>query len=156
MAAVDNAIADYSGTFRLWLGNVGRAIKTSWIRLTEVADRTLFSVGEAPVTSGDIVQAFIILAIGWGLSRGIRIGIRRVGKKESVGRQAALYTISRLTHYSIILLALLIALTSIGLDFTNLALVAEEVEEAEAGEAPAEGDAKAAAEDAKEDSEKKE
>jgi small-conductance mechanosensitive channel len=124
MAAVDNAIADYSGTFRLWLGNVGRAIKTSWIRLTEVADRTLFSVGEAPVTSGDIVQAFIILAIGWGLSRGIRIGIRRVGKKESVGRQAALYTISRLTHYSIILLAVLVALTSIGLDFTNLALVA--------------------------------
>ena len=41
-----------------------------------------------------------------------------------VGRQAALYTISRLTHYSIILLAVLVALTSIGLDFTNLALVA--------------------------------
>ena len=124
MAAVDNAIGDYSGGFRLWLGNVGQAVKTSWIRVTEVADRTLFSVGETPVTSGDVIQAFIILAIGWALSRGIRMGIRRVSQKESIGRQAALYTISRLTHYSIILLAVLIALTSIGLDFTNLALVA--------------------------------
>jgi small-conductance mechanosensitive channel len=124
MTAVDSAIADYSGAFRLWISNFGRGLKTSWIRLSEVADRTLFSVGETPVTSGDIVQAILILAIGWGLSRGIRIGIRRMGQKDSIGRQAALYTISRLTHYSIILLALLIALTSIGLDFTNLALVA--------------------------------
>jgi small-conductance mechanosensitive channel len=124
MAAVDNAIADYSGGFRLWLGNVGQAAKTAWLRVTEFADRTLFSVGDTPVTFGDIVQALIIFLIGWALSRGIRMAIRRVGQKESVGRQAALYTISRLTHYSIILLALLIALTSIGLDFTNLALVA--------------------------------
>jgi small-conductance mechanosensitive channel len=124
MAAVDNAIAAYSGGFRLWLGNVGQVIRTSWIRFNELADRTLFSVGETPVTSGDVVQAFLILAIGWALSRGIRMAIRRVSQKESVGRQAALYTISRLTHYTIILMALLIALTSIGLDFTNLALVA--------------------------------
>jgi small-conductance mechanosensitive channel len=41
-----------------------------------------------------------------------------------VGTQASLYTISRLTHYTIIIVGLLIALTSIGLDFTNLALVA--------------------------------
>jgi len=124
ISAVDNAIGDYSGGFRLWLGNVGQAFQTTWLRITEVADLTLFSVGETPVTAGEIVQALIILVVGWGLSRLIRIGIRRVGQKDSVGRQAALYTISRLTHYTIILLALLIALTSIGLDFTNLALVA--------------------------------
>jgi potassium efflux system protein len=124
MTATDNAIADYSGGFRLWLGNVGQAVKTSWLRIGELTNRTVFTVGETPVTSGDIVQAILILAIGWGLSRGIRMAIRRVGEKESIGRQAALYTVSRLTHYTIILLALLIALTSIGLDFTNLALVA--------------------------------
>ena len=87
MIAVDNAIADYSGGFRLWLGNVGQAVKTTWLRITELADRTLFSVGDTPVTSGDVAQALIILAIGWALSRGIRLAIRRVGKKESVGRR---------------------------------------------------------------------
>jgi small-conductance mechanosensitive channel len=124
MAAVDNAIGAYSGGFRQVLSNVERGIRTVWIRLTEYAEATLFSVGEAPVTFGDIVQAFIIVIVGWGLSRGIRLGIRRVGEKESQGVQASLYTISRLSHYTIIIVAALIALTSIGLDFTNLALVA--------------------------------
>jgi potassium efflux system protein len=124
MTAVDNAIGDYSGGFRLWLGNVGQAVKTAWLRIGELTDLTVFTVGETPVTSGNMVQALVILAIGWALSRGIRIAIRRVSDKEKIGRQAALYTIGRLTHYAIILVALLIALTSIGLDFTNLALVA--------------------------------
>ena len=85
---------------------------------------TLFSVGEAPVTAGDIVQAIFILVIAWLLSRAVRFAIRRVGRKESVGTQASLYTISRLSHYTIIIVAVFVALTSIGLDFTNLAIVA--------------------------------
>ncbi|MEJ2273977.1 MAG: mechanosensitive ion channel [Woeseiaceae bacterium] len=122
--ALDNAIADYSGGLRLWLSNAGNAARSAWNRVDEVTGSTLFSVGDTPVTFGDIVQAFIILLIGWALSRGIRMAIRRVGQKESIGRQAALYTVSRLTHYAIIILAFLIALSSIGLDFTSLALVA--------------------------------
>ena len=66
----------------------------------------------------------MILLIGWILSRAIRFTINRVGRRESVGTQASLYTLSRLTHYTIIIVAAFVALTSIGLDFTNLALVA--------------------------------
>jgi small-conductance mechanosensitive channel len=124
MAAVDDAIADYSGEFRLWLNNLGRTIKTAWIRVTDMTGMTLFSVGETPVTAGDIVRAVFILFIAWLLSRGIRYAIRRVGRKESTGTQASLYTLSRLSHYTIIIVAVFIALTSIGLDFGNLALVA--------------------------------
>lgn len=124
MAAVDNAIADYSGAFQLWLSNVGRTLKTAWNRVTDVTSMTLFSVGEAPVTAGDIVQAIFILFVAWLLSRAVRFAIRRVGRKESVGTQASLYTISRLSHYTIIIVAVFVALTSIGLDFTNLAIVA--------------------------------
>ena len=109
---------------RSWLANTGRAIRTTWIRLTDLTGATLFSVGGAPVTAGDIVQALFILLIGFLLSRSIRYAIRRFGAKESVGTQASLYTLSRLTHYTIIVLAVLIALGSIGLDFSNLALVA--------------------------------
>ena len=124
MTAVDDAIGAYSGGFRQWLSNVQRGVRSAWIRITEFAGTTLFSVGEAPVTFGDILQAIVIVIVGWLLSRGIRFGIRRVGERESQGVQASLYTISRLSHYTIIIVAVLIALTSIGLDFTNLALVA--------------------------------
>ena len=124
MTAVDNAIADYSGAFRLWLSNLGRTLKTTWNRVTDVTGMTLFSVGEAPVTAGDIVQAIFILVIAWLLSRAVRFAIRRVGRRESIGTQASLYTLSRLSHYTIIIVAVFVALTSIGLDFTNLAIVA--------------------------------
>jgi small-conductance mechanosensitive channel len=124
MRAVDIAIAENLGTLRQWLGNAYRTVKTAWIRLTEVSGTTLFSVKETPVTLGDVIQGVIILIVGWLLSRGIRFAINRVGRKESVGVQASLYTVSRLTHYTIIIVAALIALTSIGLSFTNVAIVA--------------------------------
>jgi len=124
MAAVDDGLATYSGTFGQWLSNANRAVRTAWIRITEFSETTLFSVGETPVTFGDVVQAVIIFMVGLLLSRSIRFAIKRVGSKESAGTQASLYTLSRLTHYTIIIVAVLVALTSIGLDFTNLALVA--------------------------------
>jgi len=124
MRAVDDAIVESSGTLRQWLSNAYRTVRTAWIRLTEVSDTTLFSVKETPVTLGDVVRGVVILIIGWLLSRGIRFAINRVGRKESVGTQASLYTISRLTHYTIIIVAALIALSSIGLSFTNIAIIA--------------------------------
>ena len=124
MVAVDNAIADYSSRFRLWLYNAGRSLKIVWIRVTELTEITLFSAGQTPVTVGDIVQAIVILLIGWLLSRGIRATFRRVGPRESIGTEASVYAISRLTHYAIVIVAVIIALTAIGLDFSNLAIVA--------------------------------
>ncbi|MDJ0917044.1 MAG: mechanosensitive ion channel [Woeseiaceae bacterium] len=124
IVAVDDASSVYSGALKQWFSNLGKAIKTGWIRVSEISGMTLFSVGETPVTPGDIVQAIVILLFGWLLSRLIRSAIRRVGLKESQGAQASLYTISRLSHYTIIIVAVFVALTSMGLDFTNLALVA--------------------------------
>ena len=81
-------------------------------------------MGETPVTGGDILRVLIILAVAWLLSRGVRHTIRRVSRSESSGTQASWYTVGRLTHYGIIIIAVFIALSSIGLDFSNLALVA--------------------------------
>ncbi len=124
MTTVDDAIAAYSGALRQWASKAYRALETSWIRLSEVSETTLFSVAETPVTVGDILQVFVILLLGWLLSRGVRYGITRVGRDESLATQASLYTLGRLLHYTIIIVALLVALGSIGLNFTNLALVA--------------------------------
>jgi len=124
MQVVDVAIADYSGAFKSFLASMSRAAKTAYMRVMGLADTTLFSVGETPVTGGDILRVIIILTVAMLLSRGIQLAIRRVGASEYSGTQASMYTVGRLTHYTIVILALFIALTSIGLDFSNLALVA--------------------------------
>ena len=124
MLVVDNAAAEYEGAFKSWLSGISRSIKTAYIRVAGLADVTLFSVGETPVAGRDILRVLVILGIAYLLSRGIGHAIRRVGEDESSGTQASLYTVGRLSHYTIIILGLVIALSSIGLDFSNLALVA--------------------------------
>jgi small-conductance mechanosensitive channel len=124
ISVVDNAVAESSGPFRSWLSKMSRLIETGWIRVTDSANATLFSVDDTPVTAGDIVQALIILIFAFLLSRGIRYAIRRVGEKESAGTQASLYTLGRLSHYTIVVLGLFISINSIGINFGNLALVA--------------------------------
>lgn len=122
--AVDNEVAEYSGALSSWFRGAGRKIQSAYLRVTGLAEVTLFSVGEAPVTGRDILRGLIILLVAFLLSRGIRYAIKRVSEKESSGPHASLYTLSRLTHYTIIIIAVFIALSSIGLDFSNLALVA--------------------------------
>jgi small-conductance mechanosensitive channel len=124
MLAVDNAAAEHTGIIRSWLTSIIRGVKTMYLRITGLADVTLFSLGDAPVTGGDILRVLVILIVAMLLSRLIRHAIRRVGRSDSSGTQASLYTVSRLTHYIIIVFAIFIALSSIGLNFGNLALVA--------------------------------
>ena len=121
---VDNAVAQYSGALSSWFTGVSRNVKAISQRVMSLGDTSLFSIGEAPVTGRDILRVIIILIIAFLLSRGIRHAIWRVSRKESDGTQASLYTVGRLTHYTIVIIATIIALSSIGLDFSNLALVA--------------------------------
>jgi len=122
--AVDNAAAKHSGVWSSWARSLSQKVKSGYARVTGLADFTLFSVGEAPVTGRDIFRVLIILVVAFLLSRSVRYAIRRFGARESAGTQASLYTVSRLTHYAIIIIAIIVALSSIGLDFSNLALIA--------------------------------
>ncbi len=122
--AVDIAVAEYSGAFRSWLTSASRNAKSLAQRVISLSDVAWFSIGEAPVTGGDILRILIILAVAFMLSRTIRFAMRRVSRGEQAGTQASLYTVSRLAHYTIVIVAMLIALSSIGIDFSSLALVA--------------------------------
>ena len=124
-AAVDAAVAESSGALSSWLQSASRQVQSVYQRTLNLADVTLFSVGEeTPVTGRDIFRMLVILLIAYLLSRGIRYVIGRVSEKDTKGNQASLYTVSRLTHYAIIIIAVFVALSSIGLDFGKLALVA--------------------------------
>ncbi len=122
--ALDRAMARNSGQIGSWFSSLSLQTKALFRRVSDVIDYPLFSVGEAPVTGGDILRVLIILGLAVLLSRGIRHAISRVAERGHHGSQASFYTVGRLTHYTIIIVAIFIALSSIGLDFSNLALVA--------------------------------
>jgi small-conductance mechanosensitive channel len=120
----DDAAARYTGAFRSWLISVSRQVKAWYEGLLGLGDYTLFSIGEAPITGGDILRVIIILVVAMLLSKIVRHAIRRVSTGESAGTQASMYTVGRLTHYTIIIIAVFVALSSMGIDFSNLALIA--------------------------------
>jgi potassium efflux system protein len=121
---VDDIVADYTGALSSWLAGLSRGVKMFSSKVMSFGEVSLFSIGETPVTGGGILRVLIILLIAFLLSRGIRHAIARVSQGGPDGTQASLYTVGRLTHYVIVFVALLVALTSIGLDFSSLALVA--------------------------------
>jgi small-conductance mechanosensitive channel len=121
---VDLAASEYEGAYQSWLADVTRAVKSAFLRVAMLGDVTWFSIGETPVNGDDVLRVILILLVAFLLSRGVRMAIRRVADNESAGTQASLYTVGRLTHYAIIILGTFIALSSIGLDFGSLALVA--------------------------------
>ncbi|MCH9694086.1 MAG: mechanosensitive ion channel [Gammaproteobacteria bacterium] len=122
--AVDKAVTNYSGALSSWFSGVSRNLKAGWSKVTGWADVTLFSVGGTPVTGEDVFTVFFILLFAFLLSRGIRHAINRFSRGESAGTQASLYTVGRLTHYTIISIGVFVALSSVGLDFSKLALIA--------------------------------
>jgi potassium efflux system protein len=121
---VDDAAARYSGPLKSALAKLNSQIRALFGRFWTFTDYTLFDISEAPVTVGDIVQVLVILFLAFWLSRGVRHALARVLGGDHTGSKASLYTVGRLAHYVIIIVALLVALASIGLDFGNLALVA--------------------------------
>ena len=124
VVVIDNAVAEYEGAFQSWLSGVTRMLKSAFSRIGGLGDFTLFPIGETPVTGDDVLRFILIMVGAMLLSRGIRAAISRFGGDSSVWTQASLYTVGRLTHYAIVIVALFVALSSIGLDFGSLALVA--------------------------------
>jgi small-conductance mechanosensitive channel len=124
MSVVDNTAAKYTGAFKSWMTSVSRAVRSGYNWVIDLADVTLFKIGDTPIQGEDILRVILIMTAAMLLSRGIRHAIRRVGGGESSGTQASLYTVARLTHYVIIIMAIFIALSSIGFGFGNIALVA--------------------------------
>jgi small-conductance mechanosensitive channel len=85
---------------------------------------SLFRIGDAPVTTYGLLRVVLIFVIAVLLSRGARHLLARFGARQKGTSSAGLYTVSRLLHYVLIAAALMIGLSSIGLDFSRLALLA--------------------------------
>jgi len=101
----------------LLLESVGEAL-SSYLGIT------LFHIGDVPVTFGSIITMLLILVAGWGISWFIRHLVDRLKSRRQFASSPAVYTLSRLLHYIIIFIAVLAAFGSIGLDFSNFALIA--------------------------------
>ncbi len=115
-------VAQEEGKLVSWITDLKQGINKFWSGLTGFASQSLFTINETPVTLLGLTRVLIILAIAWWLSKIVRHGLNRVAQRREAMNRASLYTVGRLFHYAILIIGVFVGLSSIGLDFTKLAL----------------------------------
>jgi len=93
-------------------------------QLDQALATTLFHLGDTAVTSYGLLRVALIVALSALVSRLVRRALTRLTSQRFALHQATLYTLTRVLHYLIMVIGLMVALSSIGLNFSNLALVA--------------------------------
>ncbi len=124
LTVVEEVASSRVSRTKRWLAVGYEQVLAFWQWFGEVNTATLFEIGETPITGADIVVFFLIILFAVVLSRLVRKGLARVIDPSDTSGRAGLYTFGRLFHYFIILIAIFVALASVGVDFSSLALVA--------------------------------
>jgi potassium efflux system protein len=112
------------GALQAWLADAAQTLEEQWHRALEWIDTSLFKIGDTPVTPAGVLHVVLAVLIAWILSFLLRRVLSRIGARLPQLSQGGLYTIGRLSHYVLITLGVIVGLATIGVDFTNLALVA--------------------------------
>ena len=100
-------------------------IRQSWKKFNDLMVVPLFSMNNTPVNAFGLLNFFLIMFIGWLLTRFFRHAVTRVSERSSKGMQASsVMTLSRIFSVFLLGIALLVGFSSLGIDVTKLALVA--------------------------------
>lgn len=121
---INEQITQDRGLLRAWFAAGEGVLGSVWEKTWGWLSGSLFKLGDAPVTPLGLLRVIVILTIAFWLSRLVRHALDRIAARQPGVDKSAFYTVGRLVHYMILTVALLIGLSSIGLDFSNLALVA--------------------------------
>ncbi len=113
-----------SGWLNSWLTSSGTWLENSWGNIGGWLNATLFEINETPVTSAGLLRVVIIISVALLISKLLRRGLERLGQHKQSVSASALYTLGRVIHYIILITGIVVALSSIGIDFTKFALFA--------------------------------
>ncbi|MGY0504846.1 mechanosensitive ion channel family protein [Luteimonas sp. e5] len=84
----------------------------------------LVQAGGFTLTLGGVISAVLVLIVVLVLSRVARAAIRRYGERHAKVSQAALYTVSRMVHYLLLALGLMLALDALGMPLSKFTVFA--------------------------------
>ena len=110
-------------------GSAGESLRQAavhgWSDVGAILDRQLLgSPGSGlDVTAGGLIAAVLAIALTWLASALARRALHRFGSREGVN-QAALYALSRVVHYILLLAGILLALDFAGVSLGKFALFA--------------------------------
>jgi small-conductance mechanosensitive channel len=87
-------------------------------------DREIVQVAGLGITLGGVIAALLVFAAAWGLSRLLQRMLARFGESHTHVNRASLYLLSRVLHYVVIVVAVVLALELAGVPITRFAVFA--------------------------------
>ncbi|HEX5694208.1 MAG TPA: mechanosensitive ion channel domain-containing protein, partial [Arenimonas sp.] len=88
-------------------------------------DQPLVEMGGVALTPAGLVGAVCVFVAAWVVSWLVQRGLNRFSQREGApDRRAAIYTVGRIVHYLLLVIALLVALELIGLPASRFAVFA--------------------------------
>lgn len=125
LALVDTSLSRQQGVFKSQWLDIQLSVVQGWQTIVGWLETSLFKIGETPVTTAGILRVFIIITLVWWFSYWLRKAFLRVARRnQDKIATATAYTINRVMHYLIMIIGIIVALSSIGLDFSNIAWIA--------------------------------
>ena len=121
---VDYFVEKNSSYFENVISNIG-----SWIEdvngvVREWLFLTIFKINkEVPVTPASFLMMFLILIVAYFISKAFRHMLVKVTQKRSGISESNVYALKRIVHYVVMIIGFFIAIGSIGLNFSNLAII---------------------------------
>lgn len=120
---VNEQLIDQTARNFLYKGSIRTKLKKHWQTLTHILGFSLFKIGDTPVTALGLLRLVLIILFSYKLAKYTRKGFERVNAKDTQPASGA-YAVGRLLQYIIVVAGILIALSSVGVDFTKLAIFA--------------------------------
>ncbi len=96
----------------------------TWHKVSDWLTTSLFKIGEFPITAMGLIRIVVIIVVAWWLSKLAQTAIARAAAFRPNITQASLYTVNRMVHYILLTIGFMIAVSSIGIDLSKLALFA--------------------------------
>lgn len=112
------------GELKNSFNDISATVTDAWNTTLGWLNTSLFKMGETPVTTAGIIRVFVIIMIVWWFSYWLRKALSRLAGRNQKIADSTIYTLNRVLHYLIMLIGIMVALSSIGLDFSNVAWIA--------------------------------
>lgn len=121
---LEKQLLQYQGVILNSINRTKSTLSYTWRHVKQSLRTALFKVGDTPVTALSFAQFLVIVLACWWVAFWLNRILYRIGNKRGDEKLPAYYIVGRLVYYGIILFGFLYALTAVGIDFTNFALVA--------------------------------
>lgn len=90
--------------------------------LEVVFEKPLFTINQTPIDGASIVTAIGIILVAYAVSRLVKRGFSQLARRVDIDN-TTVFTLSKVLHYLVMLAGLMIAMSSIGVDLSKIALL---------------------------------